>query len=116
MMNNGLPTKVRELHNHHFDLTIWNEFVFRDDQYRSQWNTVLRHCSFDYMEAHASKSVPLGGAFWHGGAQTFIYKGNNGRWREELSTDDIARYEQRAVFELGSNCAHWLATGESTGL
>ncbi len=25
------PRKVRELHNHHFDSTIWNEFEFRDD-------------------------------------------------------------------------------------
>ena len=26
-----LPKKTRELHNHHFDSTIWNEFKFRDD-------------------------------------------------------------------------------------
>ncbi len=25
------PTKTRELHNHHFDSTIWNDFRFRDD-------------------------------------------------------------------------------------
>ncbi len=25
------PVKKRELNNHHFDSTIWNEFVFRDD-------------------------------------------------------------------------------------
>ena len=25
------PVKTRELHNHHFDSTIWNEFQFRDD-------------------------------------------------------------------------------------
>ena len=25
------PTKTRELHNHHFDSTIWNNFRFRDD-------------------------------------------------------------------------------------
>jgi aryl sulfotransferase len=25
------PRKTRELHNHHFDSTIWNEFTFRDD-------------------------------------------------------------------------------------
>ncbi len=25
------PEKVRELHNHHFDSTIWNDFRFRDD-------------------------------------------------------------------------------------
>ena len=26
-----LPTKTRELHNHHFDSTIWNDFQFRND-------------------------------------------------------------------------------------
>src|SRR6478752_2113912 len=26
-----LPRKRRELHNHHFDSTIWNDFKFRDD-------------------------------------------------------------------------------------
>ena len=25
------PRKTRELHNHHFDSTIWNDFRFRDD-------------------------------------------------------------------------------------
>ena len=25
------PTKTRELHSHHFDSTIWNDFRFRDD-------------------------------------------------------------------------------------
>lgn len=78
----------------------------------SRWEKILRHCSFEYMKANATKSVPLGGAFWDGGAETFIHKGTNGRWREMLSTEDIARYDDRAVSELGSDCAHWLATGE----
>src|SRR5262245_39854564 len=25
------PRKTRELHNHHFDSTVWNEFKFRPD-------------------------------------------------------------------------------------
>ena len=25
------PTKTREMHNHHFDSTIWNDLEFRDD-------------------------------------------------------------------------------------
>jgi aryl sulfotransferase len=27
----GLPRKTREIHNHHMDSTIWNQFAFRDD-------------------------------------------------------------------------------------
>jgi len=28
---NSSPVKTRELHNHHFDSTIWNDFAFRND-------------------------------------------------------------------------------------
>lgn len=79
----------------------------------SQWEKILHHCSFDYMKANATRSVPLGGAFWDGGAEVFINKGINGRWRDLLSADDVARYEARAEAELGKDCAHWLATGKT---
>jgi len=78
----------------------------------AQFDAIVRHCSFDYMKAHAAPSVPLGGAFWEGGAETFIHKGENGRWRDTLSAQDCAAYEDRARTELGPECAHWLATGE----
>lgn len=78
----------------------------------SKWDAIVEHCSFDYMKAHATKSVPLGGAFWDGGAETFIHKGVNGRWRDMLSADDSEKYEKRAQEELGEACSRWLATGE----
>ena len=78
----------------------------------ARWESILLHCSFDYMKANATKSVPLGGAFWDGGAKTFIHKGTNGRWREVLREEESSKYEQRAAKELDPECAHWLATGE----
>ncbi|MDG2273269.1 MAG: sulfotransferase domain-containing protein [Halioglobus sp.] len=77
-----------------------------------KWESVLRHCSFDYMKEHGEKSVPLGGAFWDGGARSFINKGMNGRWRDVLTSEESSQYEHRALVELDSECAHWLATGE----
>ncbi|AXI48063.1 sulfotransferase [Sulfitobacter sp. SK012] len=74
---------------------------------------VLEHCSFDYMKANAAQTVPLGGAFWEGGAKTFIHKGNNGRWKDELPQSVSDRYEQVAVTELGETCANWLKNGGS---
>jgi aryl sulfotransferase len=64
------------------------------------------------MKANATASVPLGGAFWDGGAETFINQGNNGRWRDTLSQEEPRAYERRATEELGPACAKWLATGE----
>lgn len=77
----------------------------------SRWDDILEFCSFDWMKANATKSVPLGGAFWDAGAEVFINKGVNGRWRDTLMPDDIAEYESRALSELGPECAEWLKTG-----
>jgi aryl sulfotransferase len=81
----------------------------------SRWAAILEHCSFEYMKRHATKSVPLGGAFWDGGARTFIHKGTNGHWREVLSREESAKYEDMAREQLGPSCARWLATGELPG-
>jgi len=59
--------------------------------------------------------VPLGGIFWDGGAQTFVHKGTNGRWREVLTPDESQKYEQLALQNLDEACAHWLATGSISG-
>ena len=73
---------------------------------------IVEHCRFDYMKAHAAQTAPLGGVFWDGGAQTFVNKGTNGRWRDILTPEDCRRYEETARRELGEACARWLATGE----
>lgn len=82
------------------------------DTPEADWPKLVAHCTFEYMKAHGDKSAPLGGAMWDGGADTFIYKGTNGRWRDLLTRTDVEAYESRALHELGPECAHWLATGE----
>lgn len=77
-----------------------------------RWPTILEHCSFDYMKTHAENVAPMGGAIFEGGAETFMNKGVNGRWRDVLTAEDCATYERRALTELGPECANWLATGE----
>jgi aryl sulfotransferase len=79
----------------------------------ARWNAILEHCSFDWMKQNATKSVPLGGAFWDAGAEVFIHKGVNGRWADTLSAAESAEYERRAIAELGEECAGWLAGGSS---
>lgn len=72
---------------------------------------IVEHSTFDYMKAHANEVTPLGGALWDGGGDSFIHKGTNGRWRDILTTEDVAAYEARAMAELGPDCADWLANG-----
>ncbi len=75
----------------------------------TRWTDIQEYCSFDWMKKNAAKSVPLGGAFWDGGAEVFINKGTNGRWIDTLTAQDSAEYEARAEKELGVECARWLA-------
>jgi aryl sulfotransferase len=77
----------------------------------ADWPRIVEYCSFGWMKENATKSVPLGGAFWDAGAQVFIHKGVNGRWKDVLGPEDVAAYEARALRELGPACASWLATG-----
>jgi aryl sulfotransferase len=96
-----MPGKMREI-------AAFLDIPIREDR----WDAIVEYCSFDWMKKNATRSVPLGGAFWDAGAEVFIHKGVNGRWRDTLSDADCAAYEARAVEELGPECAHWLATGE----
>jgi aryl sulfotransferase len=75
------------------------------------WLAILEHCSFDYVKRNATRAPPLGGVFWEGGAQTFIHKGTNGRWRDVLTVEESAKYERLAVEMLGPDAAAWLANG-----
>ncbi|MFO1004115.1 MAG: sulfotransferase domain-containing protein [Planctomycetaceae bacterium] len=79
----------------------------------SRWSAILEHCSFEWMKKNATKSVPLGGLFWDAGAGVFINKGINGRWADVLTSEECIEYEQISINQLGSTCAHWLATGET---
>jgi aryl sulfotransferase len=76
------------------------------------WPRAVEHCTFEYMKAHSERYAPLGGMPWEGGADTFINKGVNGRWKDVLSPEESRAYERMAVEKLGPECARWLATGE----
>jgi aryl sulfotransferase len=76
------------------------------------WPDAVRHCTFDYMKANAERYAPGRGAIWQGGADTFIHKGVNGRWKDVLSPEESLAYEAKAVEMLGAQCARWLMTGE----
>lgn len=67
------------------------------------------------MKQHASQFAPRNGSFLNGGAKTFFNKGENGRWQQVLTSEEIEKYEQVAEKKLGKACASWLKTGEMDG-
>lgn len=75
------------------------------------WPRVLEHCAFDYMKAHGNSFSPVLARTFEDGANDFINRGTNGRWRDVLSAGDVRKYEEFASRNLSPACAHWLATG-----
>lgn len=81
---------------------------------REAWPRILDHCGFDWMKRNAERMTFLRGDIFEGGAQAFFAKGANGRWRDMLTPEEIARADEVAAKNLTPDCAHWLKTGEMT--
>ena len=69
-----------------------------------------------WLAPSADATLPALGerrAFWDAGAEVFINKGVNGRWKDTLPAEGSQAYTSRAAAELGAACAHWLAYGDA---
>ncbi len=75
------------------------------------WSNIVEAVSFKTMKSKADDYVPGGGIFWNGGAQTFMNKGTNGRWKEVLSDTELAQYDDACQRALSDDCREWLETG-----
>jgi aryl sulfotransferase len=47
-----------------------------------------------------------------GGGSSFVNKGTNGRWKEALSPEEVAKCDEVAAKNLTPDCADWLRTGQ----
>jgi aryl sulfotransferase len=70
--------------------------------------------TFSSMKENAEQLLPGIDFVFTGGAQTFINKGTNGRWRDVLTEDDLKLYEAAVARELTPDCAQWLENGRLT--
>ena len=68
------------------------------------------HCSLAHMRKVAANDPILNTVFEHG-AETFINKGVNGRWRDLLTRAEIDKCDEIAARELTPDCAAWLRDG-----
>lgn len=74
-------------------------------------DAIVEHCSFDYMSARAEKMAPFGGTHMSS-AKAFFHKGLKRDHRNELTASQVERFDRVALQKLGTQCAHWLETGE----
>jgi aryl sulfotransferase len=73
------------------------------------WPAVVDRCTFASMKARSGEI----GEFrtFVGGADTFLYKGTNDRWRGVLTDDELARFEAASARLLPPDAVAWLNRG-----
>ena len=75
------------------------------------WPVIVERCTFEGMKARSNEI----GSFpnFEGGAQSFLFKGTDGRWRGVLRPDELAAYETRAAEMLTPEAVAWLEFGRT---
>ncbi|MGD8831479.1 MAG: sulfotransferase domain-containing protein [Pseudomonadales bacterium] len=99
-----LPGTIRRI-------AAWIDFPVTD----ADVERVAAEVNFESMKKKAieedAKASPDGPRFFAGGNAAFINKGTNGRWRNVLTEDDLALYEDAKARVLDPACAAWLENG-----
>jgi len=76
----------------------------------AHWPGVVERCTFERNGEDADKVGNFQRVF-EGGAETFFFKGTNGRWCEVLTEGELQRYQDRVEELLAPEAAHWLEHG-----
>jgi aryl sulfotransferase len=74
------------------------------------WPALTNVVGIDSMREEAAGHGDPSSMVFDGGATRFFFKGTNGRWRDELTDDDLAMYE-RAAATLDPSLRAWLEGG-----
>jgi aryl sulfotransferase len=74
---------------------------------------VAQAVTFPEMQKNADKLLPGAENVWRGGPKTFIFKGTNGRWKDVLSAEELALYEEKVAEVLTADCGTWLEQGRA---
>jgi aryl sulfotransferase len=76
------------------------------------WPSIVASVGLDAMreEAHNRGGHEQMSLVFEGGADRFFYKGDNGRWRNVLTDDDLAQYDAAAA-TLDPSLRRWLEGG-----
>lgn len=75
------------------------------------WPELVEAAGFERMKDQGAALLPGIEMAVRGGHQTFLNQGINGRWRDVLTKDDVARYRERAAAELSPGLNDWLEHG-----
>jgi len=75
---------------------------------------IVEAAGFETMQAQSAVIAPFTERAWDKGGMRFFNKGTNGRWKDVLTAEDLARYHQRIAAEFTPGLAAWLEHGRLT--
>jgi aryl sulfotransferase len=75
------------------------------------WPAMVERCTFESMKARSDEISDFDSKFV-GGANTFLYKGTNGRWRDVLTADELAAFDRRSKQLLPPEAIAWTTSGD----
>jgi aryl sulfotransferase len=81
-----------------------------------KWPILSDAATFASMKRDAALLGPEMDMIFEGGANRFLYKGTNDRWRDVLTADDLALYEKAAERALTPELKRWLERGAASGV
>lgn len=70
-----------------------------------------RHATFQQMKLDAESLMPGAGEIFDGGAKHFFYRGQNGRWRDEIPFQEQNLYEKKASELFTPGLDDWIRHG-----
>jgi aryl sulfotransferase len=77
----------------------------------SIWPSLVNSARFSEMKAAADTLMPILRHIRTDGPSSFFHQGTNGRWRDVLTTDDIAIYKARVRNKFCPALAAWIENG-----
>jgi aryl sulfotransferase len=82
------------------------------DVAEARWPRAVERCTFTSMKLRADEIGDFESHFI-GGAESFLYKGTNGRWQDVLTSDELALFDQRCQELLTPPAVEWTTFGRS---
>ena len=77
-----------------------------------RWAEQVALCTFESMKRRSAEIADFEVHFV-GGADTFLYKGTNGRWRDVLTSEELDRFDRRSRELLPADAITWTTSGET---
>ena len=77
------------------------------------WPSLVEAATFADMKRRGKDLLPMADIVFEGGSERFLYKGSNGRWREEIPAELIAAYEKKAAARCWSRVGREVRRGWS---